>query len=295
MANKDRQPAAQRREAARERARQLKLEQERRARRNKILAIVAIVAGVALVVGVIGYIVYQGTKSPMDEYDGPIPENVESDGSINVGSDGAAGSTTDGAKRVEVYADFTCHYCADFEEANGADLNELTLDGTVQYNMRPIAFLDSSGDFSGYASRAIEGLYLVADGAPELVLQANSALFSLWTDNLEEIQSTGQQPTDQQIIDTLVGIGVPEDVAGRLDDHEYQELVDAVTNQAASDGISGTPTIFIDDEEWVEDRYTPGALWERITGEARTETSTDGAESPSEESASQGAETSSEG
>jgi protein-disulfide isomerase len=161
--------------------------------------------------------------------------------------------------------------------------------------MRPIAFLDSSGDFSGYASRAIEGLYLVADGAPELVLQANSALFSLWTDNLEEIQSTGQQPTDQQIIDTLVGIGVPEDVAGRLDDHEYQELVDAVTNQAASDGISGTPTIFIDDEEWVEDRYTPGALWERITGEARTETSTDGAESPSEESASQGAETSSEG
>src|SRR5699024_3869115 len=149
-------------------------------------------------------------------------------------------TTTDGATPVEVYADFTCHYCADFEGANGADLNELTLDGTVQYSMRPVAFLDRSGNFSGYASRAIEGLYVVADGAPELVLEANTALFSLWTDNLAEIQSTGVQPTDQQIIDALVGVGVPQDVAAQLEDHEFQGYVEAVTNQAASDGITGT-------------------------------------------------------
>ncbi|MGO1511584.1 MAG: DsbA family protein [Actinomycetaceae bacterium] len=287
MANKDRLTANERREAARERARKLKAEQAKRARRNKILTIVAVVAGAALVIGVIGYIVWQGTRSPLDEYAGPVPENVAEDGAITVGESGAAGSTTDGAPVIDVYADHTCSYCATFEEANGAGLEMLVGEGEATAALRPVAFLDRSGDFTGYSGRGAEAMYVVADAAPEHIFAANNALFDLWNSSLDAVQSTGQEPTDEQIVQALVAAGVPEDVAGSITDDEFAEYVAATTEQAASDGIEGAPTIYIDGEEFLDERYTPGALYESVTGEEQPAESPSGApaEAPSGESA----------
>ncbi|MGC5615479.1 DsbA family protein [Georgenia sp. Z1491] len=289
MAKNDRPTANERREAARERARKVKAEQARRARRNRILTIVAVVAGAALVVGVIGYIVWQGTRSPLDEYEGPVPENVEADGAIMVGQDGSAGSTTDGAPVIDVYADHTCSYCANFEEANGEGLQMLVSEGEAQAALRPVGLLDRSGDYSGYSGRGVEAMYVVADGAPELIFEANDALFDLWVGNLEVIQSTGQEPSDEEIIAALEGAGVPSEVASSITDDEYTEYVEAVTAQAVADGVEGTPTILIDGDEFTEGRYTPGGLYLEVTGNEQpaAETSSDApAEAPSDESQS---------
>ncbi|MGC5628262.1 DsbA family protein [Georgenia sp. Z1344] len=287
MANKDRLTANERREAARERARKLKAEQQRRARRNRILTIAAVVAGAVLVVGVIGYIIWQGTKSPLDEYAGPVPENVEEDGAIMVGQDGVAGSTTDGAPVVDVYADHTCSYCANFEEANGEGLQMLVAEGEAQAALRPVGLLDRSGDYSDYSGRGVEAMYVVADGAPEYIFEANDALFDLWLSSLEATQSTGQEPTDEQIIAALEGVGVPSDVASSITDDEFAEYVAAATEQAVADGVEGTPTILIDGDEFTEGRYTPGGLYLEVTGNEQpaAETPSDApAESPSGES-----------
>ena len=113
-------------------------------------------------------------------------------------------------------------------------------------------------------------------------MEANDALFDLWVGQLETTQSTGQHPTDEQIIEALEGVGVPSDVASRITDDEYVDYVEATTRQAAADDVEGTPTIFIDGEEFVEERYTPGGLYLAVTGEEQPAAES-GSESPSGE------------
>lgn len=67
--------------------------------------------------------------------------------------------------------------------------------------LRPVAFLDRTGDWSGYSGRAVEAMFVVADGAPDRILDANSALFELWVGMADEIAATGIEPTDDDVDD----------------------------------------------------------------------------------------------
>ncbi|GAB3205932.1 DsbA family protein [Marinactinospora thermotolerans] len=130
---------ASRRES-RERLRQERLKQQQRAKRNKLLAIIgAAVVVVALVVGV-GYLV-MSSRGQSSEWDGALaPRTLQQDGSVVMATEGAQ------APVVEVYADYQCPACRQFEAVNGDNLKQLAAEGKAIVHYRPVSIFSQRPD-----------------------------------------------------------------------------------------------------------------------------------------------------
>ena len=253
---------AEQRDEARQRARELRAEQERKARRSRRLLIGAVVAFVLVVAAGVAAIVVQGNKSLLDSVSA-TPAHTTEEGAVTLGSDLVAGATNPGAPVVDVYFDYTCSYCGEFERVNGEDLNEATAAGEVTLALHPVSILDRSGDFSAFSGRAAQAAVSVAHGAPEAFLDFHEAMYALWADAVAggavEGGNGGGEPTDADIAAAALEAGVPQDVVDRFTDRTYTEWIEANTAQFGRDGYTGTPTVLVDGEafqNWSE----PGAL-----------------------------------
>ncbi|MBB4931026.1 protein-disulfide isomerase [Lipingzhangella halophila] len=123
------------REAARERIKQERLREQKRAQRNRVLAVVGAAAVVVLLVVGVGYLVMNsgGPDSDREDLYAALPEQtVQQDGSVVVGAD-------ESAPVVEVYADFQCPACQKFEEASGPTLLEMAGEGSAVVHFRPVS------------------------------------------------------------------------------------------------------------------------------------------------------------
>ncbi|WP_043498369.1 DsbA family protein [Georgenia sp. SUBG003] len=253
---------AEQRDAARERARELRAEQERRARRSRRLIVTAVVAFIVLVAVAVAAIISLGSRSLLDDV-AATPAHTTEEGAVTLGSGLVAGATNAGAPVVDVYFDYTCSYCGEFEKINGEDLNEAAEAGDVTLALHPVSILDRSGDFSAFSGRAAQAAVTVADGAPEAFLDFHEAMYALWDDAVasgavEGGDGTGE-PTDADIATAALEAGVPQAVVDRFAEGAYTEWVEANTAQFGRDGFTGTPTVLVDGEpfqEWQE----PGAL-----------------------------------
>lgn len=259
---------AQKRDAAREQARQLRDAQAKREKRTRNLIIIGLVALIAVVAVIVTIIVQQGNEkantSAIESVEN-IPANTSvDDGGISLGADLVAGTENAGVPVLDVYLDFTCIYCAQFEEINAADIDELVAAGDATVVYHPVSILDRTGDFSGFSGRAAQAVAVVADQAPEAYNDFQSALFTLYRDAAATEGSTAGEPTDADIAAAATGAGVPDDVVATMADGVFTDWVAATTEQFGRDGYTGTPTVLLDGEEfngWNE----PGALAAAIT------------------------------
>jgi protein-disulfide isomerase len=271
MATSERLTKQERREAARDEARKLREEQARREKRNRIILIVSLVVGLVAVVALVWGIVSANNSSTVEGV--ARPEGSDLQGGIPVGASLEAGTTNDdvGAGTVNVYLDYTCSYCGQFEEINAADLKTMAQDGTATVIIHPVAILDGSGDYTDFSGQAANAAATVAEYAPAQFLDFNAALFTLWGDAVDAAVEAGatavDEPTVADIAATAVSVGVAQDVADRFADREFGDWVAATTRQFGRDGFEGTPTILVDGEEflgWPE----PGALLSEVQGSA---------------------------
>lgn len=230
----------QRRDAAREQARKLREAQQRREKRNRLLIIVGALVFIAIVIAAIISIVVAANRAPLEGVDDQ-PSAATEEGAIPVGADGV-GSTNEGAPVVDVYLDYLCIYCAQFEATNGADLEELAESGEATVNYRPIAYLTQNSDFS---VRGANALAVVAEDAPEQFTAFNMELFAA--------QGEGATPlSDEQIAQAGLDVGVPQDVVDSFTDGRFNDWVSAASEQASNDDVRGTPTIHINGEEFLD-------------------------------------------
>lgn len=261
--NTPRATKAERREAAREEARRLKEEQAKREKRNRIILIGTLVGVLALIVVAAVVIIGQSQKSALEDVASPAGANEA--GGIVVGADGV-GSANDGAPAVQVYSDFMCPYCGQFELTNGAMLDELAAGGEATVVYHPVAFLDRFSNGTNYSTRAAQAVAVVADQAPEQFTAFYRALF--------ENQPAENTPglSDDEIAAIAVGVGVPQEVADSFVDGTFTDWVAAASNQATEDlEQPATPTIIIDGEVYTGDWRNTDDLRAAIVGE---ETST---------------------
>ncbi len=227
--------------AAKARA-QAKANMKAQERRTTLLIVAGIVVALAVFVGLVAFILNQ--NSALDEIgDGAdgSPANSLASGGIPVGSSGVAGEVdSNDPIVVDVYFDFMCPYCYYFETTNADDLDALREEGTIQVNYHPISILDAYSSGTAYSTRAANAAATVADSAPEYFVAFTAALF----DNQPE--EGGEGLTDEEIAAIAVTVGVPADVAESFSDYTFRSWVSAATDQSSQDGVSGTPTIFID-------------------------------------------------
>ncbi len=103
-----------RREAAREKSRQMRELEARKKRRNRVLAISA---GVVAVVLVIGFVALAITRSGGSAAASATPPGVTADGGIEVGQASAPHTVT-------IFQDYQCPVCKQYEAAVGPWLDE---------------------------------------------------------------------------------------------------------------------------------------------------------------------------
>ena len=272
MVTKEPQPSkADRRDAARAQALKLQQEQIRREKRTRNVIIASVLAGVLVVVG-IGYFIMKSAgpsvSSGITEFPAglAVPSVSDDAGGISFGPTGEAGTTSgDDAVVVDVYLDYMCPICGDFEEINGPDLDELRANGDITLVLHPVSILDAQSQGSSFSTRAAQAFAYVAENAPDKALAFNEAMFA---------QQPGEGTSglsNDQIAEIATSVGVPEDVAAKIADGTYNKFVDALTEIAFNNekllnenGNFGTPTILINGERITSNWTTPGALAEEI-------------------------------
>ncbi|GAA1995005.1 thioredoxin domain-containing protein [Isoptericola halotolerans] len=272
MSNKNK---AQLREEARLEALALQQKQVARDRRNRILVFGGLGVAIAALVAVAAFIlVNEGAKKSVDDIPlaevSDVPSTALESGGIPVGSDLVAGTENPEATVVDEYLDYMCPVCGQFEQVNGADVEELLTSGDATVVFHPVSILDRLSNNTDYSTRAASAAYWVADQAPAAFYAFNEALFV----NQPSENSPGLD--DDELAALAEEAGADADVAAGIADGTaratFGQYVYSLTNDATADpslansgGGFGTPTILVDGERF-EGWNQPGALLAAVQG-----------------------------
>ncbi|MGV1033850.1 MAG: DsbA family protein [Microbacteriaceae bacterium] len=254
----------ERRDAAREKARLLREDQQKKAKRNRLLwQIGAIVGVVAILVAVFfGYQSWQ--KGQIAQSAGPA--NMLSDGLVitsqgPVLTDGipagglptpTATDSSSNALNIAVYVDYLCPYCGQFENTNNAYLQQLVQNGAT-LEMHPIAILTSNSAGTRFSERAANAFACVANTSPDAAVAFNALLFA----NQPEEGSTGLSNDQLKDFAAQAGATNTATINRCIDDQQFKNWVQASTDRALANtslrnaqGQFGTPTIMVNGQKY---------------------------------------------
>lgn len=271
-ANEPRKSKAERTAEAREKARQIREEQLKKDKRNKLLIGWGIVVAVVAILAVVALVVSTSLKNNAPVADqGPTPANANVHGGVTLlkGSEvaksepgtvniadlpsapatppatvKAPGADAEAGKPVKVvlYIDFICPVCKNFEAKYNETLTKLRDEGKITVEYRPLGFLDSRST-TNYSSRAANAAACVVNESPEKYSDFVNALF----DKQPAEGSAGLSDDDLKKMATEVGA---KSIDSCIDQKTYRPWVKYATQEASIIGVSGTPTVMVDGKQW---------------------------------------------
>jgi protein-disulfide isomerase len=199
------------------------LARERRRRRTLWTSVVAIAA--LVIAGMIGWAVYASQQS--GDFNTPQGANAEATG-IVVGS---------GPVTVDLYEDFICPACRQFESTAGGTLDQLVAEGKVRVVYHPVAFLNRFST-TDYSSRSSAASGCAADGGK--FREYAKALFE------RQPPEGSAGLSDDQLIDIGASAGLDAASFGScVKEGTYETWTEHVTDVASEQAVTGTPTVFV--------------------------------------------------
>jgi protein-disulfide isomerase len=207
------------------------------AEKRRRTVIGGVVAAVVLVVAVIVVVVVQTSRTSTSATVA-VPAGTVDDGT------GIAVGQADATVTVDVYEDFQCPVCAQFEATNGETLDQLVSSGDIRLVYHAIAFLDRAST-TEYSTRALNAAGTVLDSAgTDAFRKFHDLLFA----NQPVEGSAGL--TDDQLVDYATQAGATgEGVASAIRDRAFEDWTTQVTDAASQAGVTGTPTVLVDGEK----------------------------------------------
>ena len=139
-----------------------------------------------------------------------------------------------GPVRVDVFIDFLCPFCRQFELAAGPALDKLVADGAISLVYHPMNFLDEASS-TKYSTRAAATAGCAAD----------QGRFAEYAHTLFTSQPAEGGPglPDSELVALGQRIGL--DLAGCVSAGRYLDWPSWVTERAAGQGVGGTPTVLV--------------------------------------------------
>lgn len=276
---------------AREKARQIAAQQAKKSpsKASRRWLQLGVLAVVLVIVGIIGFVVVNGNKNNKIAESGPVPASANEYGGIVLTKDGivknsstqetrdfkqlatstssvtpmvngtAAAVNTlppgvqtaeEAAKngqpvRVTIFQDYNCVHCAEFETKYGEEIQKLVEDGTITLEIRNLTFLDRSSR-TAYSARNAAAAYSVAN-------QVSTSNFLNYQREIFSHQGTGDM-NNQQIADIASKYGAS--IGSDMNEDKWRPLVDVVNAESASNGIQGTPTVFVDGDQYTSNDFS---------------------------------------
>jgi protein-disulfide isomerase len=161
------------------------------------------------------------------------PQNLTGTYNVEVGKSSAP--TT-----IKLYEDFQCPICNDLEKVAGAKVRQAIADGKIKVDYHMVSFLDRSST-TNYSSRALNAAMAVLSTAgPDAFLKFHQIAYEN-----QPAEGTAGVP-DSTLVQWAVQAGAQEaDVKPLIDGNVYHQWTVNATDAMSQDGVTGTPTIFI--------------------------------------------------
>jgi protein-disulfide isomerase len=223
----------------REQVREDQARQAAEARRRRVMVQVGIIAAVAvLVVGIVAAAALIGTRSRAGTAAAGAPTASTTvtlnNTSVPFAIDGSAVRVgpADAKARIDLWVDYSCPHCQEFEAANSAVLNQLIAGGAVAVSYHNIQIVTDYGIQAGSAAAC------VAANDPARWPAFNTALYAnhnAQTDGWEAAQFrtfAQQQGVTGSALDCIAA-------------SRYTGWITANTADAATHQVQGTPTMFL--------------------------------------------------
>lgn len=259
MSSDNRLTKNERRESAREKARILREEQKKKDRRTKVLLQGGIILASLAIIAVIALVIVNSIRPP-----GPGPANMASDGiqftkgavatptpALEAGEDPIPNERDEaaGVLDIQMYVDYLCPICGQFEETNGEYITSLLENGNTTVEIHPIAILDRLSQGTKYSTRAVNAAACVADSSPNDYYAFHNLLFAN-----QPAENTAGLSDDELIALTVeAGVDNADDIAACIRDQQFKTWVAASTARALNgpipnsnvDKVQGTPTVIV--------------------------------------------------
>lgn len=258
-----------RRSAAREKARQIAQAQAKREKTAKTVLYGGIGVVVVAVIAIVVVLLVQAAKpqaSPNTYVSGGVTLVESGSGLEAVAPKDPKGDVPAGlpsydtaelpsnAANIDVYLDFQCPLCKNFEDLNGDAVANLVKSKKASVTYHPISILDAQSGGNRYSTRAANLASCVADsGQADKFVDFIKAMFA----NQPEEQSGGLDDNAMLAIAQKGGIDVNAKVSGEdgktvtncVNDETFSKNVEKSTQDALSDGLQGTPRILVNGKE----------------------------------------------
>ncbi|WP_229399498.1 DsbA family protein [Micromonospora okii] len=211
------------------------LARERRRKRTLWTSLAAV--AVLVIAGGIGWAFWSSQRS--DNFTPPP-------GAVGAGTGVVYGA---GPVTIELYEDFLCPACAQFQQASGATINQLVAEGKARVVFHPVAYLNRFSTTS-YSTRSAAASGCAAQGGK--FREYAEALFQ------RQPPEGGAGLSNAELVDIAAGVGLDRnDFGSCVSDGTYEPWTEHVTEAASKAGVTGTPTVKIDGKE-VADRSPAG-------------------------------------
>lgn len=259
----------QQRAEAREKAKLSREKEVKKNKRRKLFIQLGILAG-ALSVGAIVFFTVSSAKPPTPQ---EYPVNLISDGVVMtqdldvVQTESSNGTpvttvTDEGKVKVDIFVDYLCPFCKQFEGSQEKVLKKYVQSGDVQLEIHPLSMV------SQYSAIAANASACVAETDSKKWWDFN---YTLYADQPDEAQARtwSKKKSIDYVKTSASSLGVNEKTMKCIEDVPYFDWSVAATERAATGplpyidvkAIQGTPTVIIDGMQWRGDFVTnPNAL-----------------------------------
>lgn len=237
---REKQTRSEQREAARAKAKALR-EQHKKGEARKRLALQFGVGGAVIaVIALVAFALVSGANKET-----AVPANFSYNDGIKIGTNleaftpdytPAPGEAGTNVPNIQIYLDYQCPFCRDFELPNSSQIESWVSKGVATIEIHPISFLDGRGTPNEYSSRAANAAVCVAELSPNSFFKYNSLLFA----NQPEEGTAG--PSNSELFDRAKEAGIANEagIKSCIDEKRYGAWISTITTKALNENIPGT-------------------------------------------------------
>ena len=258
MTSSQKPTRSEQREAARQKAKQLREQNAKKEKRSKIVIQISVVLVALGIIGGVGAVIaIESANRAEAPIVGEVPENLTELGGVKLGVGLQAFTQTNtpvlagetNTPEIIIYVDYQCPICQAFDVPNSAQMRSWVDTGAATVEIRPLSFLDRAS-LNEYSSRAANSAMCVANFEPDTFWDYHETLML----NQSEEGIEGLSDDELFAFATESGAGT-EEVKGCIQAKSFGDYVAQYTQTVLSEPhggvtVTGTPTILVNGNQY---------------------------------------------
>ena len=246
---------SEQREIARQKAREIREQQQKKEKRNKLIIQLSVVAVLLGSVGIVVAFIFGSQGSDVARPDlGEKPANMEFDNGIRLGEglEPVSNGEQQDVPNIQIWVDYQCPVCQAFDVPNNQQIRSWVDTGVATVEYHPISFLDRAS-VDNYSSRAANFAACTANYSPENFFDVNAIMMER-----QPGEGTGTLTDDDLLgIAEEAGVNVDDDFTACVASKAFDDWIQQTTNEVLTTPrpgsgvqITGTPSVIVDGEEY---------------------------------------------